>query len=187
MVGESRGGSRSNVVWFFFRFGRQRGFGKRAIGHIAFHSGLRLYFYVAFHAADNLDRFPAFQFGGEVEINDRFVDPHPVFVHGALYVRGAGLGRRDPRETCNKYECSKRPTHFFLRQHSRPVACSGRPVLRAIATGSSPAQFLNLSVQCWGSSAQERVESYEPERGESRTAIPKVIANHISQETAHPV
>ena len=48
MVGERRGGSRSNVVWFFLRFGRQRGFGKRAIGHVAFHSRLRLYFYVAF-------------------------------------------------------------------------------------------------------------------------------------------
>jgi len=99
---ESRHRSRSDIIWFFLGLRGKRGFGESAVGHIAFHPGLRLNFYVALHAADDLHRFSAFQLGSEVEINHGFVNPHPVFVHGALYVRAASLCRGNPNDTCKK-------------------------------------------------------------------------------------
>jgi hypothetical protein len=90
-----------HVVRCFHRFGRKRGFRECTIRNVAFDAGLGLNLHVAFDPASNFDRIAAFQFGGDIEIDNGFVDPHAVFIHGALDVCTPRPNAGDASETGN--------------------------------------------------------------------------------------
>jgi len=69
-------------------------------------------FYIAFDASDDFDRLAALQFGGKIEVHDRFVDPHAVFVHGAFHVRARGSRARETGKTRHDQKRSKGPPHI---------------------------------------------------------------------------
>jgi hypothetical protein len=84
------------IVRVIFGLRRNRGFRKRSGGDVAFITGGGADFYVAFDAIENLDRVAALEFGFDVEVDKRFVDPDAIFIGAAAHAdggRGAGLRR----------------------------------------------------------------------------------------------
>jgi hypothetical protein len=82
-------------------------------------------FYVTLDAPDDFDGFAAFQLGGQIEVNDRFVHPHTVLVQGAFHVRTRRLRAGNVAKNRDNQECSKRPTHVSSAGISKPVVFRG--------------------------------------------------------------
>ena len=107
------GGCGFHVVRFFDRWRRQRGLRESGVEHIAFGAISCFDFDVALHALDDLHRFAAPKLGGHVEIRKGFVDPHAVFVRGALDVDGAARLRGwNCSEEQKREENPKSTSHF---------------------------------------------------------------------------
>jgi hypothetical protein len=101
--------SRLNIVRFIFRLRRNRRLWKRGGVHKSFVAACGANLHVALHAIDHFDLFAALQFRLHVEIDERLVHPHAVFVRATTYAnrgRGACLrsggcdGRED--ESCGE-------------------------------------------------------------------------------------
>jgi hypothetical protein len=108
-----RGSCGLHVVGFLDWWRRQRGFREGRVQHIPFGAIGCFDFNVALHALDNLHGLAALKLGGHVEIGQGFVDPHAVFIRGALDVdRAARLRGRNRGEERKREENPKCTSHF---------------------------------------------------------------------------
>jgi hypothetical protein len=125
-MGCEGGGCGFHVVRFFDRGRRQRGLRESSVEHIPFGAIGRFDFNVALHSLDNLHGLAALKLGGHVEISEGFVDPHAVFVRGALDVDGAARLRGWNRREEQKREENPKSTSHFASE-TDDCRCGGAP------------------------------------------------------------
>ncbi len=78
-----------------FGLGRNGGFRERGIGDEAFIAGTGANFYIALYAVEDFDLVAALEFGFDVEIDERFIDPDAIVVGCAAHADGGcGAGLR---------------------------------------------------------------------------------------------